>query len=97
MKENTRIKWSYDHHLNSNSISRKTKYGYFIAYPVMRRGEKLAAVQFDGNKNPSYIPIIEMRVVKCRVCGCTDENACPGGCSWANRDICTSCVDKQKK
>ena len=31
---------------------------------------------------------------KCRVCGCTDEAACPGGCSWADRTrtICTACT-----
>ena len=28
----------------------------------------------------------------CRVCGCTDEKACPGGCSWALPDICSACV-----
>jgi len=30
----------------------------------------------------------------CRVCLCTEESACPGGCSWANRwrTICTNPV-----
>ena len=30
----------------------------------------------------------------CRVCGCVDERACRGGCSWANdeRTLCTQCV-----
>lgn len=32
----------------------------------------------------------------CMVCGCTDSNACPGGCSWADPggldgDICSRC------
>lgn len=30
----------------------------------------------------------------CRVCGCTDDRACPGGCAWLptpNDDVCTSC------
>lgn len=30
----------------------------------------------------------------CRVCGCTDDNACPGGCSWAEPGLCSACVDK---
>lgn len=30
--------------------------------------------------------------VACRVCGCTDSYGCPGGCSWAESDLCTSCV-----
>lgn len=27
----------------------------------------------------------------CVVCGCTDERACPGGCSWVVSGLCTSC------
>lgn len=31
---------------------------------------------------------------RCCVCGCTEENACRGGCSWADlmRLLCTSCL-----
>lgn len=29
----------------------------------------------------------------CRVCGCTENNACPGGCSWVGPDLCSSCVE----
>jgi hypothetical protein len=28
----------------------------------------------------------------CRACGCTDDRACPGGCSWVERDLCSACV-----
>lgn len=27
----------------------------------------------------------------CRCCGCTDDNACPGGCSWVEDDLCSTC------
>ena len=30
---------------------------------------------------------------KCRVCGCTWNNACPGGCYWVEWDLCSKCVD----
>jgi hypothetical protein len=32
----------------------------------------------------------------CRVCGCTEFEACPGGCAWADEThtLCTNCVDK---
>lgn len=30
----------------------------------------------------------------CRVCGCTWNNACRGGCSWAEPDLCSECVGK---
>lgn len=29
----------------------------------------------------------------CRVCGCTDDYACPGGCGWSqDPEICDRCV-----
>ena len=28
---------------------------------------------------------------QCRLCGCTDERACPGGCWWVADDLCSSC------
>jgi hypothetical protein len=27
----------------------------------------------------------------CRVCGCTDDHACPGGCFWVEPDLCSRC------
>jgi len=33
---------------------------------------------FDVAANPE---------AKCRVCGCTDDHACPGGCSWVEKDL----------
>lgn len=27
----------------------------------------------------------------CRVCGCTQNRACEGGCWWVERDLCSSC------
>ena len=29
----------------------------------------------------------------CRVCGCTDEYACPGGCEWAEPNLCSRCLE----
>ena len=34
--------------------------------------------------------MIAMR--RCRVCGCTDLQACEGGCWWIEDDLCSSCV-----
>ena len=28
----------------------------------------------------------------CRVCGCTDDRACPGGCVWAEPNLCSRCA-----
>ena len=32
---------------------------------------------------------------ECRVCGCTEDNACEGGCSWVEEDLCSKCVDDE--
>lgn len=33
----------------------------------------------------------------CRVCGCTDQEACEGGCTWveATQSICSVCFGEQ--
>lgn len=33
---------------------------------------------------------------KCRVCGCTWDHACPGGCYWVEEDLCSACFEKEK-
>lgn len=29
----------------------------------------------------------------CRVCGCTDDHACEGGCYWVEPDLCSRCAE----
>ncbi len=29
---------------------------------------------------------------RCRICGCTDDECCPGGCRWVADDLCSACV-----
>lgn len=33
----------------------------------------------------------------CSVCGCTDDNACPGGCRWVSIDppVCSACISAE--
>lgn len=28
----------------------------------------------------------------CRICGCTEARACPGGCHWVEPGLCSSCL-----
>lgn len=37
----------------------------------------------------------------CRLCGCTENSPCPGGCAWVPDpeglgDLCSACLDKVK-
>lgn len=43
--------------------------------------------------NGKVIPAPENQ--KCRVCGCTWDNACPGGCYWVEPDLCSACAEKE--
>lgn len=31
---------------------------------------------------------------RCRVCRCTDWEACPGGCVWVEDDLCSRCEEQ---
>ncbi|QAT44140.1 hypothetical protein EQM06_09660 [Aminipila luticellarii] len=33
---------------------------------------------------------------KCRVCGCTQDHACPGGCYWVEDDLCSKCAGTEQ-
>lgn len=65
-------------------LNRAAEYGYV---------ERLRAV--PGVRQPGdgsryvYRPVPRA----CRVCGCTPERACPGGCWWAEFDLCTTCAE----
>jgi hypothetical protein len=37
--------------------------------------------------------IYDGQVRSCRVCGCTDDHACEGGCSWVEPDLCSACAE----
>ncbi len=39
---------------------------------------------------PEEDPLIDFR--RCRVCGCTDDYACPGGCYWIEENLCSACA-----
>lgn len=39
----------------------------------------------------------ELDGTSCRACGCTENNACPGGCSWAEEDLCSKCSEERQR
>jgi hypothetical protein len=39
-----------------------------------------------------YVDLAEDRQGYCRMCGCTDDRACAGGCSWVVYGLCSSCA-----
>lgn len=52
-------------------------------------GEEVIDIEFEEKTKDEDIQ-------KCRVCGCTWDNACPGGCSWVEFDLCSECFEKEQ-
>lgn len=61
-------------------------------YDDLYRKYNLACFQLDEAKGKFYEDLTEE--AKCRVCGCTWNNACQGGCYWVEEDLCSACVEK---
>lgn len=64
-KKDDRVIWSYVHHLNSKSSTVLIKHGRYVAkirHTYRYNGPQLAAVEFDGNKRLSKVPLYELEV-----------------------------------
>jgi hypothetical protein len=67
---------------------------YAFAGEVVQAGlDKETEEKFVRIVRATYDDYLKRSAVRaCRVCGCTDAQACPGGCSWAGADLCSACV-----
>lgn len=48
-------------------------------------GDQWKKVQVDVLSTVDTEPV-------CKVRGCTERNACPGGCWWVEENLCSACV-----
>lgn len=48
----------------------------------------------DQNDQPVRPDLSVFGIATCHECGCTDRCGCQDGCSWAEPDLCSSCVDR---
>lgn len=51
-------------------------------------GDSLPALSDDALP----VPIPSLLGPVCRVCRCSEQDACDEGCGWADDDLCTACV-----
>lgn len=69
----------------------------------MLRIHTLEVITDDGHVVPVFEPATPEEALalmsttvgnikKCRVCGCDDFHACPGGCSWVEPGLCSACA-----
>lgn len=66
IKKGDKVIWCYRHHLNSKSATSIVKHGIYIAKTrctYRYNGPQLAAVEFDGNKRLSKIPLYELKTL----------------------------------
>ena len=56
---------------------------------AIRRG---CGIDIDAESRPEPPPLIADQPGTCRVCGCTDYQACPGSCWWVEPDLCSACA-----
>ena len=56
-------------------------------------GSQLVTTERGGRYCLDCIKTVEI----CRRCGCTDEVACPGGCSWAEKGLCSTCAAAERE
>jgi hypothetical protein len=62
-----------------------------------KKGELIRVFLESGVDLAGKVPDeILVKEKKCRVCGCTDDHACLGGCYWVKEDLCSACQEKQK-
>jgi hypothetical protein len=47
---------------------------------------------FAAGKIKICMVLIQEISAVCRVCGCTEWNACEGGCRWVEKDLCSACA-----
>jgi activating signal cointegrator 1 len=55
--------------------------------PIEYRGRQ---GMFEVDDSIADAPTVEAGP-RCRVCGCTNDNACPEGCAWVEPDLCSEC------
>ena len=68
---------------------------YYCTHPAITEGSGPKMIcrcdrnssELKTKSSPKWCPLKQ----KCRVCGCTWDKACPGGCYWVEKDLCSSC------
>jgi hypothetical protein len=54
---------------------------------------ELGVLEIGGLVPPAAELLEQVVADHCRLCGCTQDAACEGGCGWAAEELCTSCVE----
>lgn len=64
--------------------------GYYAQY-CEHCGQAVDTSDDDDEEGTNPEPLFDEQ--KCRVCGCTQDHACEGGCYWVEEDLCSKCAE----
>lgn len=67
--------------------------GIGVAHQAMQ--DALEGAHEGATVGLPHLPPADLRpfgVQQCRECGCIQEVACRGGCSWTEEDLCSACT-----
>ena len=60
-------------------------------------GCRLVLIEEEDEEEPWFYPWPRDGTKACRVCGCTNDRSCPGGCYWVEPDLCSRCVGELER
>jgi predicted esterase len=68
-----------------------------LRHEIPREEDVRAAMEWLTLDEPVSSDLQPMRAGdrSCRICGCTELKACPGGCWWVLPDVCSTCARHQ--
>jgi len=66
------------------------------AQSLLRALVNINVLEGDDTDLPPRPDLRPLGIRQCRTCGCTDDFACDGGCSWVETDLCSACVPKTR-
>ena len=61
--------------------------GKIDSYQIIKKRNSI-----DTYRYMMTVPYVDP--MKCRICGCDDMHACPGGCWWMAEELCSQCFEK---
>lgn len=69
------------------AVSRRWELAFRVAARLLEAATPTNYDLYPGGPNLAAI-----EVCACRICGCTDEFGCRGGCWWIEPDLCSACA-----
>ncbi len=65
-----------------------------IRNELVKCAQEVIRPQISGTPT---LPLPSMLGMVCQDCGCSEKDACPGGCSWADTDLCSRCAEVRQE